>query len=917
MNKNYIGKTCPYCKTKFSADDDVVLCGACDMPHHRSCFADNQGCTTFGCTGAMKEIAATPMPAPTTQTAAPIPADPPEKPIEVLTESKERTVMPGVHLMLENTALIIDRVKDKLYARCTFTSLSDKPVRAVMIEIACQDVWGNSLGEPVAFQYLDLRTGRESKFGQNVPIELPDKTTRKIRVTVKKLMLADDTLIDGGGETFRMTDPMPIAGQFDDAAMAAQFVRDTTPHAKFVPETMPSYWRCTCGAINGEAEAACHHCAIAKAKLFAAMNADTLAANLANFNAKKRALEEKARAEQAERDKRAREMEELARKRQEEEQLEAEKLAAAKKKRAVKICIAAGAGVLVIAIALAVIFWLIPAIQYNKACETMDSGDYEAAITMFEELDGFGDSAIMIRQSRYYMGVEALQSQQFDEAIAIFTELGDFSNSAELLDKAEADKELAAKEARYQEGMTALSERKYDEAIKIFTELGDFSDSRTKLADARRGKENAAKEAKYQDGIKALEEGRCDDAIAIFTELGDYAESKTKLEESKAKKEEMAKEAKYQEGIKALENKQFDNAIKIFTELGNYSDSKAKIIEAQNGKKEARYQQGINAMNNKMYGSAITIFTELGNYSDSKAKLAEAQQLKYGQRYEEGITALNNRRWDDAIEIFTELGNYSDSKSKLTEANYGKACNYMSATRYEDAYKLFKALGNYSDSKNKLTECIYAWVDYLLEKEVSSFIFEDTVTLTSEHYATIYSKIWNHINSHTDYEYWEGIISVTIYRLLEMLPSSYEQTATLLRLFDDWSAYIPSYWDYIRDNKAFLKSVWSIGFVRDFLTDDNNIAVFLESTWKTADGKYYFRFYEDTSDGSTWINYGTMPTPTKPYNVDHYNIISSTLVWEDYNDNNVGNVYRFSVIDFNTINVYCYADGKTYTLYRQ
>ena len=51
---DYIGKVCPYCKTKFVPGDDIVVCSDCDMPHHKDCWIENQGCTTFGCLGTIK-----------------------------------------------------------------------------------------------------------------------------------------------------------------------------------------------------------------------------------------------------------------------------------------------------------------------------------------------------------------------------------------------------------------------------------------------------------------------------------------------------------------------------------------------------------------------------------------------------------------------------------------------------------------------------------------------------------------------------------------------------------------------------------------------------------------------------------------------------------------------------------------------
>lgn len=56
ITADYIGKVCPYCRCAFTAEDDIVLCSACEMPHHRDCWVENQGCTTFGCQGTIQGI---------------------------------------------------------------------------------------------------------------------------------------------------------------------------------------------------------------------------------------------------------------------------------------------------------------------------------------------------------------------------------------------------------------------------------------------------------------------------------------------------------------------------------------------------------------------------------------------------------------------------------------------------------------------------------------------------------------------------------------------------------------------------------------------------------------------------------------------------------------------------------------------
>lgn len=55
MNQ-YVEKTCPYCKAVFTDADEIVVCSECDMPHHKECWVENQGCTTFGCNGTIQGV---------------------------------------------------------------------------------------------------------------------------------------------------------------------------------------------------------------------------------------------------------------------------------------------------------------------------------------------------------------------------------------------------------------------------------------------------------------------------------------------------------------------------------------------------------------------------------------------------------------------------------------------------------------------------------------------------------------------------------------------------------------------------------------------------------------------------------------------------------------------------------------------
>lgn len=45
-----MNSVCPYCRTEF--EEAPLECPGCGTPHHCECFAENGGCTVFGCSAA-------------------------------------------------------------------------------------------------------------------------------------------------------------------------------------------------------------------------------------------------------------------------------------------------------------------------------------------------------------------------------------------------------------------------------------------------------------------------------------------------------------------------------------------------------------------------------------------------------------------------------------------------------------------------------------------------------------------------------------------------------------------------------------------------------------------------------------------------------------------------------------------------
>jgi hypothetical protein len=45
-------EVCPYCRTRIGAEDGPTVCEGCGTAHHADCYAENGGCTIFGCSNA-------------------------------------------------------------------------------------------------------------------------------------------------------------------------------------------------------------------------------------------------------------------------------------------------------------------------------------------------------------------------------------------------------------------------------------------------------------------------------------------------------------------------------------------------------------------------------------------------------------------------------------------------------------------------------------------------------------------------------------------------------------------------------------------------------------------------------------------------------------------------------------------------
>ena len=212
------------------------------------------------------------------------------------------------------------------------------------------------------------------------------------------------------------------------------------------------------------------------------------------------------------------------------------------------IIIITAATVVLIAAAGAIIFFLTaPSRGYSHAMDLKNSGDYQAAIDAFTEMDGFSDSEDQIIECRYLLALDAMANGEYDKAIGIFTDLGDYKDSADQI-----------MECRYQKALDEYFEGNYDIAQKDFESFGDYKDSRDMVKACKCGI------------AAALIDSDPEKAIEILEAVGDYEYSKSLLKDAKmsyCKAHKSNDDENTYEYLKELLEDSYAGAAEMYTEL--------------------------------------------------------------------------------------------------------------------------------------------------------------------------------------------------------------------------------------------------------------------------------------------------------------------------------------------------------------
>ena len=100
-------------------------------------------------------------------------------------------------VVIQASALLKDSETGKMIAQLKFQNISGKVISYVKSTITQLDAVNNSLGDALAFEYLDLSAADKDDFGSKKPLPLPNASTRAFRVGVCTVGFADGSVWTG------------------------------------------------------------------------------------------------------------------------------------------------------------------------------------------------------------------------------------------------------------------------------------------------------------------------------------------------------------------------------------------------------------------------------------------------------------------------------------------------------------------------------------------------------------------------------------------------------------------------------------------------------------------------------------------------------------------------------------------------
>ena len=489
--------------------------------------------------------------------------------LEVLMKKSEAQYTEGRPILLEASALYLDKTTNNCIAQLKWKNIDPCPIKAVMIELVAYDAFNQKL-EPIHYQYDGLLVTQGAEFGSKTPIVIKNNKVVKYDVILKAVSFSDETIQrfeeDAVFETLPENKPQKLEGETLDQLKRDLAKQGNKNAASFSPQKAMGLWQCGCGSWQ-YADSQCLKCRITQKTLEEASDEFILTKHLMAYKeeqeklrieAEKKAEEARIAWEKAEKERKERE--ETERKRREEQDRIAAEEAARRRTKHKKIGIITTVLLVVLAVAGCVVVTNIQKTnKYNDAVALVKANSFEEARTALTELGEYKDCLTLLKQVD---ANEMWAMKRYAEAYDIYSTLP-------------ADYQIHAGDYEYNYNLadTAEKEGDYEKASLIYALLGKYKDSA-----ARHDAAEICRKETLAEDYKAT--GQYGDARNIYLELG-Y--------------EEQATECLYLQADSQATSQPW-LAYDGFTALGDYKDSPKRASELYGSRFEKIDEADVNGL---------------------------------------------------------------------------------------------------------------------------------------------------------------------------------------------------------------------------------------------------------------------------------------------------------------------------------
>jgi len=350
----------------------------------------------------------------------------------------------------------------------------------------------------------------------------------------------------------------------------------------------------------------------------------------------------------------------------------------------------------------------------------------------------------------------------------------------------------------------------------------------------------------------------------------------------------------------------FDNAKKVYGGLGEYRDAAQKAIETD-------YAHANQLLDSDKYDEAKALFVGLDDYSQAKAMAQECD-------YRKATVWLDDEDFESARVFFKSLGDYKDAQDMILETDFRETVTWLDAGDFKEAKRGFEKLARNGLEKaeemvlesdyRKALELIEdaKWIPAMLTLE--KLDYKDA----GDQLTNAKQGLFNQALGEFDRKQYT-IARVNFDRIAGFKRSvEYVELCDLLEQADNFA--VP------KDEK----NEWPNGLTRieydrlvsfagdliemeDFVLKDAAIHYFLIGNWDGPGSK----MMRMKIKGDSWRITHRMPQFFSGY-FDFRDGVCYIFKKDKYDDGK--DTWRFTYIDDDTIEIYCFKDEKTYTMKR-